>query len=244
MRFSDATTSIDAWCTDLSVATGRVITLDQNARKRLGMMPYENRHTYLRRFAENILSADVVCPSGYLIGMLHRDRFRTDYPWEIYRRPWIMPEGSYATEHYIYPFVRKWQHPNVVNTDECPAAAQAKYRAVSETPPAYSEAVLPNAVLDPIVQSASSSSSSAGFLEGAAPPVDAPLLTPAQTSPNPPRHRSRRSLLLYSQFKFFGAGEALARTFLSPAVLQQVISQSRFFPDNCWLALGLEHTNT
>ena len=43
------------------------------------MMPNKNRRTYLRKLAESILNGNVIGPSAYLIGMLHRNRFRTDY---------------------------------------------------------------------------------------------------------------------------------------------------------------------
>ena len=101
MRFAEADACIAEWCRELSEATFTDITLDDDARARLQNMAYKNRHAYLRRLTEAIIARNVRCPSAYLIVLLKGDDYRSDWPWEIYRRPWAMPEGHYVKAHYI-----------------------------------------------------------------------------------------------------------------------------------------------
>ena len=232
MRYADASQSITAWCIDLTAATGTEIRLDQNASNRLEMMPYENRHTYLRRLAEAVIKRNVICPSAYLIGMLHSDRFRTDYPWEIYRRPWILPENPCVTDQFIFPFARTWQHSRT------PASYQPMpVQTIEEEAADGAEQIDEGADHDPtaelfddathIWQAQHSSSSTEVYVP---PPDEATLaLTPqqqyVQNLPQPPFHQRRRTLVPLNAYRFFRDGETIARSFLQPATIHHVTEQ-------------------
>ena len=92
MRYTSADRCIEEWYQEITAATGRDVTLDTSACTRLRNMPYENRHMYLRRLTDAVMVRNVRCPSAYFIDLLHADEYRSDYPWDIYRRPWIVPE--------------------------------------------------------------------------------------------------------------------------------------------------------
>ena len=234
MRYADASQSMTAWCIDLTAATGTDIGLDQNARRRLEMMPYENRHTYLRRLAEAIVKRTVICPSAYLIGMLHRDRFRTDYPWEIYRRPWILPENQYATDQFIYPFARTWQNSRkpatyqpipCVQTEDKEAANGAEQTEEGADTEQTAE-LFDDATNTWTAQSSSSSSTDVYVL-----PTDTDPLaltqqpTYVQNLPHPPLPKRRRTLVPINAYRFFRDGEPIARRFLRPVIIHRLIEQ-------------------
>ena len=127
MRYVETDACIAEWSRELSAATGRAILLDVNACARLQTMTYENLHMYLRGLTDELTTRDVRCPSVYLLGLLRGDDYRSDWPWKIYRRPWITPESHYVRTHYIFPFERTWQ------TARTPAYLRDTMRVTEET---------------------------------------------------------------------------------------------------------------
>ena len=166
--------------------------------------------------------------------MLHRDIFRTDYPWEIYKRPWIRPENQYATDQFIYPFARTWQHSRKPATYQPILCIQTEEEAAdgAEQTEEGADTEQTAELFDDATDEMTAQSSSSSSTELYVPPTDAePLALTQQPTmyvqnlPHPPLHKRRRTLVPINAYRVFRDGEPIARRFLRPAIIHQIIEQ-------------------